>query len=216
MKLKLTSLLVAFGLLTNAASAGNSLKVGYGSDFFYRGSQKAEESIQSSLMLSHAVSSLSASAHLCSNQAIDSGTDSYHMGAGLSASFSDGLISLYGGLNRFEDKPGEALSEAEVKVSLGLPLSPSISAYRDLSDTLYTFEAGVSYVFENSISDLALNGSVGNTEVSSTSDVTYYSIGAGLSKNLSEAASVGLNLDYVDADNVDNEYVWGVALTVNF
>jgi len=216
MKIKLTSLLVAFGLLTNAASAGNSLKVGYGSDFFYRGSQKAEESIQSSLMLSHAISNLSASAHLCSNQAIDSGSDSYHMGAGLSASLSDGLISFYGGLNRFEDKPGEALSEAEVKVSLGLPLSPSISAYRDLSDALYTFEAGVSHVFENSISDLTIDGAVGNTEVSSVSDITYYSIGAGLSKDLNEVASVGLNLDYVDADKISSEYVWGATLTVNF
>ena len=37
MKLKLTSLLVALGLLTNAAFAGNSAKIGYASDFFYRG-----------------------------------------------------------------------------------------------------------------------------------------------------------------------------------
>ena len=216
MKLKLTSLLVALGLLTNAASAGNSVKIGYGSDFFYRGSQKAEESIQSSLMLSHAISNLSASAHLCSNQAIDSGLDSYHMGAGLGASFSDGLISLYGGLNRFEDKPGETLSEAEIKLSLGVPFSPSFSAYRDLSDDLYTFEAGVSYVLETSISDLALSGSVGNTETSATSDTTYYSVGAGVSKNLNDTASVGLNVDYVDADNIDNEYVWGAAITLKF
>jgi len=216
MKLKITSLLVAFGLLTNAAFAGNSAKVGYGSDFFYRGSQKAQESIQSSLMLSHAVSSLSASAHICSNQAIDSGSDSYHMGAGLGTSFSDGLISLYGGINHFEDKPGDALSEAEVKLSLGLPLSPSISAYRDLSDALYTFEAGVSYVFENAVCDLALDGVVGNTETSSTSDTTYYSVGAGVAKDISESASIGLNVDYIDADNIDSEYVWGAALTVKF
>jgi len=46
MKLKLTSLLTAFGLLTNAAFAGNSAKIGYASDFFYRGEQKALESVR--------------------------------------------------------------------------------------------------------------------------------------------------------------------------
>ena len=216
MKTKLVSLLLALGLSINAASAGNSAKVGYGSDFFYRGSQKAEETIQSSLMLSHAVAGLSASAHVCSNQAIDSGADSYHMGAGLGTSFSDGLISLYGGLNHFEDKPGSALSEAELKVSLGLPLSPSVSVFRDLSDSLYTFEGSVSYVLENSISDLTLNGSVGNTETSSSNDTTYYSVGGGVSKSLSDTATLGLNVDYVDADNIDSECVWGASITFNF
>ena len=104
MKTTLVSILLALGLSIHAASAGNSAKVGYASDFFYRGSQKAEDSVQSSLMLSHAVAGLNASAHVCSNHAIDSAVDSYHMGLGLGKSFSDGLISLYGGLNRFEDK----------------------------------------------------------------------------------------------------------------
>ena len=120
------------------------------------------------------------------------------------------------GLNHFEDKPGSALSEAELKVSLGLPLSPSVSVFRDLSDSLYTFEGSVSYVLENSISDLTLNGLVGNTETSSSNDTTYYSVGGGVSKSLSDTATLGLNVDYVDADNIDSECVWGASITFNF
>jgi len=216
MKTTLVSLLLALGLSINAASAGNSAKVGYSSDYFYRGSQKAEESIQSSLMLSHALEGLSASAHVCTNHAVDSGADSYHMGVGLGKSFSDGLISLYGGLNRFEDKPGTALSEAELKASFGMLFSPSISLYRDLSDSLYTYEVGASYVLENDVSDLTLRGSAGNTELTSTDDTTYYSVGGSVSKTLSETAAVGLSLNYVDADDIDEEYVWSASFTFNF
>lgn len=216
MKTKLISLLLAFGLTINAASAGNSGKVGYASDFFYRGSQKSEDSVRSSLMLSHALAGFNASAHVCSNHAIDSGSDSYHMGLGFEKSFSNDLISLYAGLNRFEDKPGNALSEAELRASLNSLFSPSVSVYRDLSDSLYTCELGVSYILENSISDLVINGSAGNTEITSSDDTTYYSIGGSLSKNLSESASLGLSLDYVDADNIDEEYVWSTSFTFNF
>lgn len=216
MKIKLISISLALGLLTNAVSAGNSAKVGYSSDFFYRGAQKAEESVQSSLMLSHSLSEFSASAHICSNQAIDSGVDSYYMGLGLEKSFSDGLISLYGGLNRFEDKPGNALSEAQLKASLDMPLSPEISIYRDLSDDLYTYEVEASYMFENEISDLLLNGSIGNTELTSSNETVYYSVGASVSKSFSETSALGLGLSYVDADDLDSEYVWSTAFTFNF
>lgn len=216
MKIKLITISLALGLFTNAASAGNSAKVGYSSDFFYRGAQKSEESVQSSLMLSHSLAEFSASAHICSNQAVDSGLDSYYMGLGLEKSFSDGLISLYGGLNRFEDKPGNALSEAQLKASFDIPLSPVVSVYRNLSDSLYTCEAGVSYVFENKISDLLLNGSIGNTELTSSNETLYYSVGASVSKSLSETADLALGLSYVDADDLDNEYVWSTAFTFNF
>ena len=72
MNTKLVSLFAAIGLLfSNAAIFGNSAKIGYTSDYFYRGVQKAEQSVQSSLMLSHEVGGVSASLHACTNQAID-------------------------------------------------------------------------------------------------------------------------------------------------
>jgi hypothetical protein len=216
MNTKIISTLVAFGLCINAALAGNSAKIGYASDYFYRGVQKAEESIQASLRLSHDLGPVNGSFHVCSNQAVDTGNDSYHMGAGVGTSFVDGMLSAYAGINHFEDVPGSALSEAEVRLGLGVLLSPSISVYRDLDDSLYTFELGVSHGIETEVADLSLSASVGNTETSSTTDTDYYHIGADATRSLSDSATVGLSVDYVDADNISREFVFGAGLTFNF
>jgi hypothetical protein len=216
MKTKIISTIIAFGLSINAAIAGNSASVGYASDYFYRGSQKAEESIQTSVRLGHSLGGLSASLHACSNQAVSTGNDSYHMGAGLGKSFADELLSAYVGINHFEDVPGNALSEVEVRLSLGVALSPSVSVYRDLDDSLYTIDVGVSHVFATEIADLTVGASAGNTEISSASDRDYYSVGIGASKSLSESAGIDLSVDYIDADDIDDEFVLGAALTFQF
>ena len=138
------------------------------------------------------------------------------MGAGVGTSFADGMLSAYAGINHFEDVPGAALSEAEVRLGLGVLLSPSVSVYRDLDDSLYTFELGVSHGIETEVADLSLSASLGNTETSSTADTDYYNIGADATKSLSDSATVGLSVDYIDADNIDSEFVFGVGLTFNF
>lgn len=216
MKLKIISFITALGLITNVATAGNSVRLGYASDYFYRGVQKAEESIQASLMLGHSIGSLDGSLHICSNQAVDTGNDSYHMGAGLGTSFADGLLSAYAGINHFEDVPGSSLAEAEVRVSFDTVLSPSVSVFRDLDESLYTYELGVSHTLETEVADLSLSASYGNTETSSSNDTDYYGAGVSVSKSLSDTASLGGSVNYVNADNIDDEFVFGVGLTFNF
>lgn len=215
MKTKIVSLLIAFGLL-NAANAGNSVKLGLASDSFYRGAQKSEESIQSSLMAGTALGGFNASAHICSNQAIDSESDSYHMGAGLGKSFAEGLFSLYGGFNHFEDVPGEALSEVEIKLSSSVAFSPSLSVYRDIDESLYTFELSASHSLETDVADISINASIGNTEVTTSNDRDYYSVGASTSKSLSDSSDLSLGVDYIDADDISGEFVLGSALSFKF
>jgi len=215
MKIKIVSLLLAFGL-TNAAFSGNSAKVGYASDFFYRGAQKAEESIQASVGLGSSVGGLDISAHACTNQAVDAGVDSYHLGAGAGKSFADGLLSVYAGINHFEDKPGNALSEFQVGISSSTLLNPSLSIFRDFDDSLYTVEAGVSHGFDLDVVNLELDASIGNTDLTNSTDRTYYSVGATASKSLSDNADLAVGVDYVDADDIDREFVFGTALTFNF
>jgi hypothetical protein len=216
MKNKIKTLLIACGLITNAALASNSVNVGYASDFFYRGSQKSQETIHSSLMLGKDFGGFLGKAHACSNQAVDTGSDSYHMGAGLSKSFSEGLISLYGGFNHFESVPGDAISEIELSISVNSLLNPKISAFRDLDETLYTFELGVSHSLDLTFANLNLEASAGNTELTSSADRSYYLIGAGLSKNISDSVDLSGSIDYVDADNIDEEFVFSTALTLRF
>ena len=91
----------------------------------------------------------------------------------------------YVGFNHFEDVPGNALSEVEVVLSSNVVLNPSVSLFRGLDDTLYTLEAGVSHDIDLSFASLGLGASAGNTELTSVSDRTYYSVGAAVSKAIS-------------------------------
>jgi hypothetical protein len=215
MKNKIVSLFTALGLLTNVAVLGNSAKVGYASDFFYRGEQKALESFQSSVDFGTQVAGLEASLHACTNQSVDSGVDSYGLAAGFGTSVLDGLLSAYVGFNHFEDVPGSALSEVAVSVSVDSLLDPSLSVFRNIDDDLYTFEASVSHDIDLKLASLGLDGSIGSTDVTESDSREYYSVGLELSRPVGSAeASVGVDL--VDADDIDREFVFSGALTFEF
>ncbi|MDB4348312.1 hypothetical protein OAA62_00195 [bacterium] len=216
MKLKLTSLLLALGLMTNAATAGNSAKIGYASDFFYRGEQKAVESIQSSVDLEAPVLGLDGKLHACTNQSIDEGVDSYRFAAGLGADFAKDLFSIYGGFNHFEDVAGEALSEIELSGSVNVFGNPTLSAFRNVDEDLYTFEGSLSESFDLSFASLSARGSVGNTEVTTANDRTYYSIGGGLSRQIGAGVDLSLSVDLIDSDDIEREFVFGTALAFSF
>ena len=216
MKLKLTSLLVAFGLLTNAALMGNSAKIGYVSDFFYRGEQKALESVQAAVDLEAKLLGLDGKLHACTNQSVDEGVDSYRLAAGLGTSFAEDLFSIYGGFNHFEDVAGEALSEIEISASVNVFANPTVSAFRNVDDDLYTFEGSLSESFDLSFASLDLRGVVGNTEITESNDRTYYSVGAELSRSVGQGATLSASVDLVDSDEIEREFVFGSALTFNF
>lgn len=214
MKNKIVSLLLAFGL-TNAALA-NSAKIGYVSDFFYRGEQKALESVQASLDIDQTVAGLNASLHACTNQSVDQGVDSYGLAAGVSHTFIDGLLNVYGGFNHFEDVAGDALSEIALKTSFNTIASPTLAVYRNVDDELYTFEGSISHSIALSIADLGLSASIGNTDITESTDRDYYGLGADLSRKVGEGATVSASVDLVDSDNIEREFVFGTALTFNF
>lgn len=215
MKTKLLSLFTALGLITNAALA-SSASIGYASDFFYRGEQKALESFQSKVDYGTSVFGLDALLHACTNQSIDQGVDSYGFSAAAGKSFSDGLIALYGGFNHYEDVPGEALSEVFVKASSNIILNPSVTIYRNVDDELFTYEGGISHSFDLSIASLNLDASVGNTEVTESDDRTYYSAGAGLSRQIGAGVDLGVSVDLVDSDDIEREFVFAGGLTLEF
>lgn len=215
MNIKIVSLFTALGLLTNAAATANSAKIGYASDFFYRGEQKALESFQSSVDFSTQIAGLDASAHACTNQSVDSGVDSYGLAAGLGTSVLDGLLSAYVGFNHFEDVPGSALSEVAVKISVDSLLDPSLAIFRNVDDELYTFEGSISHDIDLKIANLGLDASIGSTEVTESNSRDYYSVGAELSRSLGSAVA-SFGVDLVDADDIDREFVFAGALTFEF
>ena len=215
MKTKIVSLLLAFGLLINVGSAA-SANLGYASDYFYRGVQKSEESIQAYLEFDKSIAGLNATASVFTNQSVDTGVDTYIISGGASKSFADGLLDAYVGLNHVEDVAGLAMSEVEITVSIDSLLNPTLSAYRDLDDSLYTFELGLSHGITLGFADLGLDALAGNTETSDANSRAYYAAGVELSKPLSDSASISVSSDYIDADDIDREFVFSSALTLKF
>jgi hypothetical protein len=215
MKTKLLSLFTAFGLITNAAIA-SSASIGYTSDFFYRGEQKALESFQSKVDYGVSILGLDTAWHACTNQSVDQGVDSYGLSFAAGKSFSDGLLSAYVGFNHFEDVPGEALSEVFVQAGSNIVLNPSVSVYRNVDEELFTYEGSISHSLDLKVASLNLDASAGNTEVSTSDNRTYYSVGAELARQIGAGVDAGVSVDLVDSDDIEREFVFGAALTFNF
>ena len=213
---KIVKLLLALGLSINVALAANTAEIGYTSDYLYRGSQQSQEAVQAAIGFEQNIAGLNASLGLFTNQSIDSNSDSYIVSAGVSELFLDGLLGAYVGLNHVEDVSGPAFLEAQVSISIDCLLSPTLSAYRDLDDSLYTFELSASHDIDLGFVDLGLGALVGSTDVSNTDSRSYYSVGADLRKDLSESAFASLSVDYVDADDIEREFVFATALTLQF
>ena len=87
---------------------------------------------------------------------------------------------------------------------------------RNTDETLYTVEVGVSHSLDLEIINLDFSGSYGNTDVSTSSNIDYWTLGATASKSVSENSNLALDYDYVDSDLIDGESIVGVSLTVSF
>lgn len=212
-KLLVTALL---GFIINVASAQNySAGLGYASDYFYRGALKSEEAVQASFGAKTELGGLDVSARAFTNQSVDNGTDSYQLTLGAGKSVND-LLSVYGGLNHFEDVAGEALFEAHLGLGLKTILSPSLNVFRSFDDDWYTVELGVHHKFDFDVAELCVHGAIGNTDLSDTVDSDYYTVGAKVSRDLAENASIAISADRVDSDLIDEEWVFGLSVSTKF
>ncbi len=217
MKTKLSMILTLLGLSVNVALAGNgSVGIGYASDYFRRGALLSEEAVQANASYELKVAGLDSSISVFTNQGVANGSsDFYLIDGSVSKSLGD-LLDLSVGLQHAEAVQGSASLEAGIAVDIDTLLSPSISLYRDLSETLYTVEAGVSHSFDLDIAKLSLLASYGHTETSATTDVDYTALGASLSKSLSDSADLNLSVGSVDSDSISRETLFGLGISVKF
>ncbi len=213
-KLITTALL---GFIINVASAGDySLGTSYVSDYFEEGLRKAGESVQVSLGAEGTLGGLNYSAGAFTNQSINSGTDTYILSGGLSKSFADELISAYVGLEHTEDVSGEAIQEADLTLSFSTLLSPTVSVLRNLDESLFIYELSLSHALDVKVASLDLMGSVGNVESSQSVDTDYYTLGAMLSKSISDNASISVGLLRVDSESTEEDYVTSLGISTRF
>ncbi len=217
--MKITKLIVSalLGFIINVASAENySADIKYASDFFYRGSLKSSEAIQSSVGFSASGGGLDFSAGAFTNQTLGSGSDTYIFSGGVSKSFAEDLLSAYAGVNHVEDVAGAAALEAQISVGVNWLLSPTVNVYRDLEASLYAYELELSHDLDFEVFSLGLNALVGNADTSATADNTYYTVGALASRSLNDNVTVGLGVAHVDSDTVSNEYVVDFGISFSF
>jgi len=216
MKTKLSILLALLGLSINVASAnGGSASVGYSSDYFREGALVSQEAMQASAAYTLKAGGLDASVGIFTSQPIEGGTDTYIIDAAFSKALNE-TFSVSLGLEHAEFVSGVATLDVTAGLTVQTLLSPSVTLKRDTEDELYVIEIGASHQIDLQVADLGLSAIYGNTDVTTSSNIDYYSLGANLSRSLSENSTLNASLEYVDSDSIQNESIFGLGLTVQF
>ncbi len=214
MKNKLLTLAALAVFSINAASAG-SLSTGYGSDVFRRGSLIAEDSLQTSA--SYATTKggfdVSVGAQTAHSTGVDG--DVYILSGGIGKSLGS-LLSVCGGIEHFEQLDGVSNLDVVLSADFNTLLSPTLSAARNVDESQYTFEAGVSHDISINSIDLSLRGTLGNTDLNSGDNIDYYSVGISASKNIAKNLVLSLSADQVNSDAIESDCIVAAALTASF
>tara|TARA_R110002110_G_scaffold120542_2_gene295793 strand:+ start:77 stop:757 length:681 start_codon:yes stop_codon:yes gene_type:complete len=221
-KYALTALLCV--LLTNTSSgeeATSSINgnVGskYTSDYHRRGQAVSQEAIQAQIGFNTGIGSVGIFGDFFTSQGIsDTGSaDSNEITVGGTYELMEDKINLYAGLYNTDSSVSENDLEAFTSIGFGVPLSPVVSVFRDTDDNLYTWEGQISYDVDLDIMSVGITGILGNTDLTESTDSTYYGTVLTVTKNIN---TVNLYTDLTLSDNGDreSETIWGAGLSVKF
>lgn len=214
MKNKLLTLAALAVFSINAASAG-SLSTGYGSDVFRRGSLIAEDSLQTSASYVTTRGGFDVSVGAQTAHSTGADGDVYILSGGIGKSLGS-LLSVYGGIEHFEQLDGASNLDIALSADFNTLLSPTLSVARNVDESQYTFEAGVSHGISINSIDLSVRGTLGNTDLNSGDNIDYYSVGISASKNLAKNLVLSLSADQVNSDAIESDCIVAAALTASF
>jgi len=216
MKTKLLTLTALAALFINAAFAGSgSLSTGYGSDVFRRGSLIAEDSLQTSASYVTTKGGFDVSVGAQTAHSTGADSDVYILSGGIGKSLGS-LLSVYGGIEHFEQLDGASNLDVVLSADLNTILNPTISAARNVDENQYTFEAGLSHDLSINGVDLSVRGTIGNTDLNNGDNVDYYSVGIGASKDITKNLALSLSVDQVNSDVIESDCIVAAALTASF
>jgi len=216
-KIMLTALMSVLSL--NVASAYEALNgnadIRFASEYHRRGVIVSQDALQTSLSVNTNLGSFGLHGDATSNQSLETGSDSLDGTIGLSYNINDKINLLVGVYNSQIDSTGTTL-ESFVNVSLNTLFNPGVTIYRDVSDELYTFEGRLSHGFDLQVLQLGTSVVVGSTELSQADTSTYVAASLVASKELKPGLNLYADLTYSDADNREEEWLYGVGLAVKF
>jgi hypothetical protein len=219
---KLVKLIALLGLSINVASAeapevNGNLGTKFSSDYHRRGQLVSQEAIQAQVGFNVGLGGVDVFGDFFTNQSTSSdGADNDELTVGLGSSFFEDKLSAYAGIYNTDNSESGDNLEAFASLGLDFPLSPTVSVYRDTDDSLYTFEGQVSYGVDLEIVNLELAGILGNTDVSSAVDSTYFGATLTATKTIKDNVDLYADVSLSDNDTRDNETLWGVGLSVKF
>ena len=219
---KLVKLIALLGLSINVASAeapevNGNLGTKFSSDYHRRGQLVSQEAIQAQVGFNVGLGGVDVFGDFFTNQSTSSdGADNDELTVGLGNSFFEDKLSAYVGIYNTDNSESGDNLEAFASLGLDFPLSPTVSVYRDTDDSLYTFEGQVSYGVDLEIVNLELAGILGNTDVSSAVDSTYFGATLTATKTIKDNVDLYADVSLSDNDTRDNETLWGVGLSVKF
>lgn len=213
-------LLITIGAITasfiNAVHAGSgSVSLGYGTDAFNQGSILADESLSASVSYDTEVGGFGVEGSASTIDELSNGQSLYVFSGGVSKQLGE-LLDVYVGLQHEEIIDGASQLDAAIKVELDYHLSPYFLILRDTSDNNYVFEGGASHSFDLEFASLTLAGSLGNSDRYGIEDNDYYTLGASVSKNLSDSVEASVGYTRVDSDSIDSEDLLSAGLTFSF
>ena len=213
-------LLITIGAITasfiNAVHAGSgSVSLGYGTDAFNQGSILADESLSASVSYGAEVGGFGVEGSASTIDELSNGQSLYVFSGGVSKQLGE-LLDVYVGLQHEEIIDGASQLDAAIKVELDYHLSPYFLILRDTSDNNYVFEGGASHSFDLEFASLTLAGSLGNSDRYGIEDNDYYTLGASVSKNLSDSVEASVGYTRVDSDSIDSEDLLSAGLTFSF
>lgn len=218
----LLALVAAATMVTsvNADSHGSKLSgsasVGFANENYFRGADIGDDTLKAGVELSGEAGGVGVFGSVVTDQSIDGGADQYYISAGVASKLFDGALNVSGGYLHRENVPGAAVGELFTSVGLSSALSPTGTLYYDIDDELWTVEFGIKQKYDIDFAQLCLHGSVGETEATAAIDRTYWLVGGNLSRELTDGVDLVVGLDYVDADDIEDDLVFTAGLTFNF
>ena len=221
MKIKLVSFIIALAALNINVASADSIKGSAGakfsSEYHRRGAVVSQDAVQAQLGANTNVGGLNVFGDFFTSQGVDSGaTNSNEVTVGAGGSLFGDKLSAYIGIYNTDTSASDDVLEGFVSLSIAAPLSPTVKAYRGISNNLNTFEGQLSHSLDLEVVDLGLAVILGNTETSNTANSTYSGAILSASRDVSQNLNIYADLSLSDTNSRDCETFWGAGVRVKF